>query len=72
MVLTGQQLVDLCSIVGIQCTPFDEDCLETPVRIVEKGVMTNHKKDTIYLGRVAYLDEYPEEGCIGLDKESFL
>lgn len=66
--LNGEQLVQLCNLIGIECNEGEEAYLSTEITISKGSVMDELGGKIIYEGLYAYLTDYPEEGCFPLEE----
>lgn len=73
--LTGDQIADLFCFLGHTLHDdqiIDDDAAETLITITDcpaDGVIDDDGVTRRHYEYIAYYDEYPEEGCIGLGKE---
>ncbi len=74
--LTVQEICDLARFAGISLDESrmpDEDSMETPICIggcPEQGVREEGEEIGKHYRFIAWLEEYPEEGVMGLGPES--
>lgn len=77
LTLTVKEIVDLANFAGLSVTaPTDADELETEISVMAcppEGVKNEGEEsdpDSVsHYKHIAYVTEYPEEGCCGLGDE---
>ena len=71
--LTAQEIVDLAEFAGFTVNTFNasDDELETEFTVEEcpsVGVGNEERTKTFHSNHIAYVSDYPEEGCLNLGK----
>ena len=73
--LTGKEIKDLAEFAGFKVsglTKMEEEALETEISITEaskEGILDEGTKTIKHYAHIAYVAEYPEEGCYPLGDE---
>ena len=73
--LTGKEIKDLAEFAGFEVrelTGMEEEALETEISITEcskDGIKGEDSEEVKHYAHIAYMAEYPEEGCYPLGDE---